>query len=379
MGIRNLLKRFLRWFWRQVTRAARWIWPFSRTQIYFLPVALVAYILYVQLPLLTTQRIDASTVALLTLLIIAFVLWLGGPSMISRIQELGPLKLAPRVEREVERLRPEIESALQEMEGLDQALAANLYLDPTLPPDETIVVERALNRVSPLLTAVRLIEDPQSFSEELKAVYCLLGYWEGRLLYHLGFMSEAIGKWDSVWRIGGPDVLRKLSPTRFRIADFCVYVGNAYVLRSEQVHDQSPQESLLKLAVDWYRRALEYDLDLIPALFNLAWAYDELGMYGRAFSTLDALLGIDPTFVQALYNRACAKTKAGELDRAIEDLERIPCPHAVWTQARTDADFQRLRESEYRQEFETRVRRCQPPAAPLRKGEAGTGQAKGAT
>lgn len=353
------IRRLAGWPWRVVISAARWVSHFLVSLIFFVPVALIAYVLYLQRTLLETKPIDAATVALLTLLIITFVLWRGGPTLISRIQELGPLKLAPRVEREVERVRPEIENALGEMDRLDRLLAGRMYLDYKLPREDEVVVDRALNRLNPLLTAIRLIQDPKSFSEDLRASYGLLSYWEGRLLYHLGYLDDAIAKWTSVWQIVGPEVLSKLGSPKLHVGDLCVFVGNAYVLRL--LTNQAEREPALRAAVGWYRWALEYDPDSMDALFNLAWVYDELRIYGQAVATLDRLLSANPTLEGALYNRACAKAKAGQLDEAMQDLRRLPCPHSVWEVARTDDDLTALRSGRHADALAALVQQCAPP------------------
>ncbi len=327
---------------------------------FLIPLAIIVYTFYLQWPLLSKRPISSATVALLLLMLIAFLLWRGGPSLVSRIQELGPLKLAPRVEHEVERLRPEIERALQEMDRFDEQFAVTLYLNPNLPADMARQVQRSLNRVGPLLTFLRLTGDPKTLADDLKASYCLLAYWEGRFLYHLGFYHEAIQKWESLWSVG-LDFLARLGGPKFWLGDFCVYVGNAHVFAAGQ--ETSPAVSTMsrRAAVAWYRRAIEYDPDLVEAFFNLAWVYDELDLPARAISSLDSLLVVNPAFVPAQYNRACAKSKLGMLEQAMEDLRRIPCPHQAWEVAQEEHDFENLRNSKYAAEFATRVNQCLPP------------------
>lgn len=366
MRLVRWLRRAFWWGIGAIVSLAGRILERLRHLAFALPLTIILYVLYLRLPSLAAQPVTAEMVTLLTLMLVAFVLWWGGPSIISRVQEIGPLKLTPRLGTEVDRALPEIERELRDVttwfassDAARQGYEDTLSINPPLPPEKIERARRLLHRIGSLLLTLRLMEEPAALPDRLKLLYVRLAYWESRLLYHLEAYDEAITRWESLWRLGGAGLLERTGEPELLPSQFCLYLGHAYSQEAvANALDVDHREASYEAAIRWYLRAVSHDRDLIEAFFFMAWAYDDLERYIRAIATLDDLLKIDPTFTAALYNRACANAKAGNVDQAWADLRRLPCPDPLWCEAENDVDFEPIRQSQYAGLFAAMVVNC---------------------
>lgn len=122
-------------------------------------------------------------------------------------------------------------------------------------------------------------------------------------------------------------------------------------------------------AVRLYELALEEDKYNISALYNLAWAYDEVGLYDKAIEANEMVLRLakgprERYSGPARYNVVCACTKSGDFERAFNELAKLP-KNAVWgpeeenlwETVKKDPDLDRLRQHpEYGQRLCSLVR-----------------------
>ncbi len=78
-----------------------------------------------------------------------------------------------------------------------------------------------------------------------------------------------------------------------------------------------------------------------------------LGWYRDAIASYDKALDIDPKAASAWYGKACCYARLGRVNRGMESLEEAIAlaPNRYQELAKTNPDFERLRQDERFQEF----------------------------
>lgn len=144
-------------------------------------------------------------------------------------------------------------------------------------------------------------------------------------------------------------------------------LAGAYLWAAYELLDNK-QSSWYRLeAVRLYELALEENKYDFRALYNLAWVYDEVGLYAEAIRANERVIELSSSrgvsyFIPATYNIAVSCAKSGNFERALRQLSQIPKnatweDQSVWELAKDDTDLRQLREHpEYRDRFEILLR-----------------------
>ena len=76
------------------------------------------------------------------------------------------------------------------------------------------------------------------------------------------------------------------------------------------------------IAIDRYKKALDLDLNFIPAMNNIANSYKAIGNFEKAENYYDKVIKIKPNYFQAINNYANLKTLIYEYSSAIKLYEK---------------------------------------------------------
>lgn len=162
------------------------------------------------------------------------------------------------------------------------------------------------------------------------------------------------------------DLLKKLEEVQPLPKRELRFLGTAYLWASgNPTLDEKQKRNYLLEAVRLYELALQeekYDPDV---LYNLAWAYDELGLYDEAIAAYRKAIITGrhlEVFAGAMYNIAVSLIKKNAFSEALQELEKIPAGATwgrdkIWKLAKTDTDMVPLRDHpEYGEAFRNLVR-----------------------
>jgi len=89
--------------------------------------------------------------------------------------------------------------------------------------------------------------------------------------------------------------------------------------------------------------AIEQAVNLSPKdaqnYVGLGWVLDEMGRFEEAIHAYDRAYALDPSLAEAVYNKACALAKAGQLQEALTILESLANKQRWIEDAREDDDL----------------------------------------
>ncbi len=130
------------------------------------------------------------------------------------------------------------------------------------------------------------------------------------------------------------------------LAEAHYFKGFSLVFQSRPLEEDARRQGLEE-AGKHFQKALKLDNRRPDFYVGLGWWEDEMENYSEAIRRYDEALNIDPNFIIARYNKACAYSKAGDVQNARQILGQMEVTGDVrrWIQADLDRDLSAVKQA----------------------------------
>jgi tetratricopeptide (TPR) repeat protein len=246
----------------------------------------------------------------------------------------------------------------------DAILKIKECLDESIDPDEQYLL---LNKLGNILKADRRYENAIAAYDKALAIKPDRSQaWNNRgvALYQIGRNEEAIAAYDRALAIKPDDhevwsnrgvALGQIGRTEEAIASYDKALAikpdkhEAWYNRGNALGQIGRTEE----AIAAYDRALAIKPDKHEAWYNRGNALGQIGRTEEAIAAYDRALAIKPDKEEALYNKACIYALQQQIDLALEYLQQAIQiePEHIREMARTDSDFDKIRDNARFQEL----------------------------